>query len=56
MDLMKAIEAYVEKFEEGPPVFGMEEDDAIAQIKKAIETNKKIEDGAEVDAPEDVLI
>jgi len=56
MDLMEAIQAYSEKFDEGPPVFGMEEADAIARIEKAIETNTKIEEGAEVDIPDGALL
>lgn len=56
MDFMEAIEAYTEKFNEGPPVFGMDEAEAIKLIEKAIDTNTKIEEGAETQAPEGAII
>ena len=42
MDFMEAIQLYRETFNEGAPVYGMEEGEAIARIKQAVETGKKI--------------
>jgi len=56
MDFEQAIKAYFEKFNEGPPVIGMEEAEAIKKIQDAIENNQIIEEGAEADLPDDVII
>ena len=53
---METINLYIETFNEGPPVYGMEEEEAIARIKEAVETGKKIVDGAEANAPKGVCL
>lgn len=56
MDYMETIKLYRVTFNEGAPVYGMEEDEAIAQIKQAVETGKKITVGAEANIPRDALL
>lgn len=56
MNFDEAIDAYIDKFKEGPPVMGMEEDEAIRKIQEAIDSNKPIEDGAEANLPPGVII
>lgn len=56
MDYMEAIKLYRETFNEGTPIYGMEEDEAIARIKEAVETGKKIIEGAEANIPRDALL
>ena len=56
MDYMEAIKLYRETFNEGPPIYGMEEEEAITRIKHAVETGKKIADGAEANAPKGVCL
>lgn len=56
MNLKQAIQAYIEKFNEGPPIMGMEETEAIKKILDSIDNNAKIEQGAENNLPNNVLI
>ena len=56
MNLKEAIQAYYDKFDEGPPIFGMPEEEAIAMIQEAIEKNQPIDEGAEIDIPEDARL
>ena len=56
MDYMEAIKLYKETFNEGAPIYGMEEDESIARIKEAVETGKKIIDGAEANIPKGALL
>lgn len=55
-DLKSAIAAYIERFDEGPPVFGMEEADAIRAIERAIKSGEPIEDGAEANIPDGAML
>ena len=56
MEYMEAIKLYIDTFNEGPPIYGVEEEEAIASINEAIETGIKIEHGAEDDVPPEVVI
>jgi len=56
MTLKEAIKAYRQKFGEGPPIFGLPEDDAIRMIEDAIENGNPIEAGAEKDVDDDAII
>lgn len=56
MDRKEAIAAYFEKFDEGPPIVGMEEDVAILLKEEAIKSGKKMTEGAEVDIPDEALL
>ena len=56
MVLVDAIRAYTEHFDESPPIFGTDEVEAIARIRQAIDTGRKIEQGAEADIPPDALL
>ncbi len=53
MKRIDLIKAYFEKFDEGPPIYGMEEDEANRLMKKAIETGVKIEDSEDLTVPDD---
>jgi hypothetical protein len=53
MNFDQAINSYIDHFHEGPPVFGMEEDEAIEKIKTAIRNDERIEEGAEANIPQD---
>lgn len=55
-DLKSAIAAYIERFDEGPPVFGMEEADAIRAIERAIKSGEPIEEGAESNIPDGAML
>jgi hypothetical protein len=56
MDIMELIYEYRGKFDEGPPIYGMEENEAIKKMQYAIDNNKKIEEGAEADIPPGAMI
>ena len=56
MDFMEAIKLYRETFNEGAPIYGMEEEEAIARIKQAVETGNKIIEGAEANVPKGALL
>ena len=43
MTYQEAIQAYVEKFDEGPPIREMEEQEAIRAIEAALESGKPME-------------
>lgn len=55
-DMNTAIAAYIEKFNEGPPIFEMEEEAAIKAIQHAIDTGEPIEEGAEANLPDGALL
>ncbi len=55
-ELKQAIIAYIDKFDEGPPIFGMEDDGAIQRIESAIESGEPLEEGAETVIPDDALL
>lgn len=50
-ELQEAVGRYIDTFDEGPPIFGMEEDEALSLINQAIEDGDPIEEGAEEDLP-----
>lgn len=52
MTLLHAIKAYIERFGEGPPIFGMGNEEAMTGIIKAIATGKPMATTAEVSLPE----
>lgn len=54
--LQDAITAYIEQFDEGPPIFDMEEDEAILSINEALESGKPLEEGLEKDIPDGALL
>lgn len=54
--LMEAVRAYVDRFDEGPPVLGMDEAEAIAMIEEALHAGKPIEDGPESQLPPGAII
>ena len=56
MDFMEAIKLYREAFNEGAPIYGMDEEEAIARIIEAVETGNKITVGAEENIPKDALL
>lgn len=56
MTLQEAIGAYIDRFEEGPPIFGMSEDDAIDLIQQALDEGTPMKDGAELDIPGDARL
>lgn len=56
MDLREAKELYIKTFDEGPPIFEMEEKGAIAAIIKAVETGKEMEYGTEKNIPKDAYL
>jgi len=56
MNLKDAIAAYFEKFDEGPPIFGMDEVDAVDAIESALELGKPMEEGAEADIPSGAVL
>ncbi|MDH5571665.1 MAG: hypothetical protein OEY89_07865 [Gammaproteobacteria bacterium] len=51
--MSEVIALYIQAFDEGPPIFGMAEEDAIAAMVKAIETGEEIKHGAEMNIPKD---
>lgn len=52
MDLQEPIRAYIERFDEGPPIYGMEPEDAIMAIEEALKTGNPMAQGAEKDIPD----
>lgn len=55
MELQEAIIAYRKKFDEGPPIWGMSDNEAIEIIINAIESGVAIEEGVEKNAPDDAV-
>lgn len=56
MTLETAITTYVEAFDEGPPIFGLPEDEALALIEEALRTGEKVTEGVEADMPKDAYL
>ena len=56
MGLAEAIRAYIDRFEEGPPVYGMETEEAVALIRQALERGTPMHRGAETDIPGDAVL
>lgn len=54
--LMVAIRAYKERFDEGPPIFGWDEREAIAAIEHALRDGKPLTAGAETQIPPQALL
>jgi len=52
MTLLQAIKVYIELFGEGPPIFGMGEDEAMGGMIKAIASDQPMAVGAEAYIPE----
>lgn len=44
VDLMDIVEDYVNRFGDGPPIFDMDDDEAIAAMKRAIESGVPMEE------------
>ena len=55
MDLIEAISLYREKFDEGPGIWGMDEDEAIAAMVEAVETGKPMEGLSDENLPDGAL-
>ena len=55
-ELKDAIGRYIDQFDEGPPIFGMDEDEALSLINQAIEDAEPIEEGAEEDLPPEAYL
>lgn len=49
--LTEAINRYLEAFDEGPPIYGMDEAEAMELIENAIESGEKIIQEIETDIP-----
>jgi len=56
MTLMEAVSAYIDKFDEGPPIFEMDEHRAISLIKKAIKDGRPMEESADRDIPPGAIL
>ncbi len=42
MTRIEAIKAYIEKFDKGPPVWGLSEEEVIQRIETALETGREM--------------
>ena len=42
MTLQEAIEAYIEQFDEGPPIFGLSDEEAVRRIQQSLESGEKM--------------
>ncbi|MCP5426754.1 MAG: hypothetical protein H6966_00635 [Chromatiaceae bacterium] len=56
MNLQEAIRAYIETFGEGPPIWSLDELEAVQLIKTAIETGKRFEPPVDPDIPPGALL
>lgn len=54
--LMEAVRAYLERFNEGPPIFGIEPEDAVRHIQAALDNGEPMKTGAESEIPPDALL
>lgn len=54
--LMEAVRAYIARFNEGPPIFGMEPEDAVRQIRAALANGEPVKTGAESEIPPGALL
>lgn len=52
--LPEAIAAYRKAFDEGPPIWELEDDEALEKIERALEDQEPIDDDGDV-LPEDVF-
>lgn len=50
------IKRYSEVFGEGPPIFGMEEDEALEKMRNAISTGKEITDTPDKHIPDGAFL
>jgi len=55
-ELMTLIKQYFDKFNEGPPIFGMEEDEALEKMRNAISTGKEITDTPDKHIPDGAIL
>jgi hypothetical protein len=53
---MEAVRAYIERFNEGPPIFGIEPEDAVRQIQAALDKGEPMKTGAESETPPGALL
>lgn len=51
MTRKELIRAYFDRFGEGPPIFGMDEKEAVILMREALREGRPIEQGAEQDIP-----
>lgn len=56
MTFIEAIAAYIERFDEGPPIFGWDEHEAVAAIEQALRDGKPLTAGAETQIPPQALL
>ncbi|MCB1751045.1 MAG: hypothetical protein KDI74_04920 [Gammaproteobacteria bacterium] len=56
MSLTKAIKAYIEMFDVGPPIWGLDEDAAIRLIEESLRTGKQLEPPEDPDIPPGALL
>ncbi len=54
--LRAAIDAYIDMFDEGPPIFGMSEQHALRSIRKALSTGEPMPHGAGKDILPDMIL
>lgn len=54
--LMEAVRAYIERFNEGLPIFGIEPEDAVRHIQAALDNGKPMKTGAESEIPPGALL
>ncbi len=52
----EAIKAYFEKFDRGPPIWGLDEDAAIRLIEESLKAGKQLEPPADPGMPPDALL
>jgi len=53
---MEAVRAYIERFNEGLPIFGIEPEDAVRHIQAALDNGKPMKTGAESEIPPGALL
>ncbi len=56
MTLAEAVRAYTKRFDEGPPIFGLGEREAMELINRALESGKPARTGAESDLPHGAIL
>jgi hypothetical protein len=55
-EYIQLIEKYYEVFGDGPPIFGMEEKEAIRKMRSAIEIGKPIKDTPDKHIPDGAIL
>lgn len=55
-EFIELIAHYSERFGVGPPIFGMEEQEAVDKMQQAINTGVAISDTPDKDIPDDAIL